>query len=192
MKDGFIRVAADSVAVTVADPDANAAAIRRCIDAADSAGVHLLVLPELCVSGYTCGDLLYSDTLLARCQQQLTALAAYTADKYPITVVGVPLSHAGKLYNCAAVLANGQVLGIVPKTFLPAHSEFHEQRQFVSGATLPEVTEYTLPDGSVVPFGTGLRFALHHADRKCKRYGAGSYGCKKSIRKRIKICRKLL
>ena len=148
MKDGFIRVAADSVAVTVADPGACADAIKARIDAADAAGVNLLVLPELCLCGATCGDLFYADALLRRCRKLLCELAAYTAGTYPVTVIGLPLLWESRLYNCAAVLANGRVLGIVPGS---------AGRQFADGAAVGG--EYTLPDGSAVPFGTDLCFA---------------------------------
>ena len=162
MRDGWIRVAAGSIGVTVADPDANAAVIKERIDEADAAGVNLLVLPELCLSAYTCGDLFYSDVLLGGCLRQLCELAAYTEGKYPLTVVGLPLSHGGKLYNCAAVFGNGRVLGLVPKTYLPGYGEFYEKRQFTSGAQLPEESTHRLPNGDEVPFGQGLRFA--HAE----------------------------
>ena len=158
MKDGFIRVAAGSVGVTVADADANAAVIRRRIEEADAARVNLLVLPELCVSGYSCGDLFFSDTLLLGCVRVLNELAAFTAGKYPVTVIGLPLSHGGKLYNCAAVLHDGRILGIVPKTHLPGYGEFHEPRHFTSGSALPEVTVHRLEDMDI-PMGTALLFA---------------------------------
>ncbi len=148
MKDGFIRVAADGVAVTVADPDACAAAIKARIDAADAAGVNLLVLPELCLCGVTCGDLLYAEALLCRCRELLCELAAYTAGTYPVTVIGLPLLWEGRLYNCAAVLADGRVLGIVPGS---------AGRQCADGTGVSGT--YTLPDGTVVPFGTDLCFA---------------------------------
>ena len=163
MRDGWIRVAAGSIGVTVADPDQNAALIRERIDEADAAGVNLLVLPELCLSAYSCGDLFYADQLLEGCQRQLTALAAYTAGKYPICVLGLPLSYGGKLYNCAAVIGGGHVLGLVPKLYLPGYGEFYEKRQFTSGARLPEGALCRLPNGDEVPFGLGLRFA--HAER---------------------------
>ena len=104
MPDGFIRVAAASVAVTVADAVDNAQKIRARIDQAQAKQVNLLVLPELCVTGYTCGDLFYSDLLLRAAEEQVLALRDYTKGKDPVVVVGFPLRLQGKLYNCAELL----------------------------------------------------------------------------------------
>lgn len=125
MNYGFIKVAAASPHVTVADIDANAVAIRALIDQADAANVNLLVLPELCLTGYTCGDLFYSETLLNATQNALLEIAAYTSGMKSVVVVGVPITVNGKIFSCAAVLHDGAVIGLIPKTYLSA-----DQRQF--------------------------------------------------------------
>ncbi|MDY5594518.1 MAG: NAD(+) synthase [Oscillospiraceae bacterium] len=166
MQDGFIRVAAASVAVTVADAVDNAQKIRARIDQAQANQVNLLVLPELCVTGYTCGDLFYSDLLLRAAEEQVLALRDYTKGKYPVVVVGFPLRLQGKLYNCAAVLHDGRVLGVVPKTWLPNYGEFYEKRQFTSGARYNGAAEIPF-GGETVPFGTDLVFRCAGLDDFC-------------------------
>lgn len=161
MKDGFIKVAAASVPLTVADVKANGAAVREKIDLAENAGVNLLVLPELCLTGYTCGDLFGFEPLLRASGEELLALAAYTKGKYPVTVVGLPFMREGKLYNCAAVLYNGEILGLVPKSYLPNYGEFYEMRQFSSG--LSQSGSVSL-SGREIPFGTDLVFRHEGVD----------------------------
>ena len=128
MKDGFLKVAAATVKIDVANIRGNVKHIQEKILLADQMGVNLLVLPELCVTGYTCGDLFFSDSLLSESRKALQELAAFTTGKYPIVFVGLPLSHNGKIYNSAAALFNGRILGIVPKTALPNYGEFYEKR----------------------------------------------------------------
>ena len=99
MKDGFIKTAAGSVNTVVADPEANAEEAIRRIRQADAAGVNLLVLPELCLTGYTCGDLFYSETLLRGALDALERVCEETAETYPLTILGVPVMRDGKLYN---------------------------------------------------------------------------------------------
>mgnify|MGYP004646587141 FL=1 len=156
MKDGFIKVAAGIPECTVADISANLSEIKRIIDKADRQNINILALPELCVTGYTCGDLFFSDTLLTGAKSALTELAEFTAGKYPVVILGLPLLLRSKLYNCAAVLSDGKILGIVPKTHMPNYSEFYEQRQFTSGLLAPD-DSITL-DGLTVPFGTDIIF----------------------------------
>ena len=102
MQDGFLRAAAASIPVAVADPRRNAAAICARIDQAHRAHAALLVLPELCVTGYTCGDLFLSALLLDAAETALTGICAHTQNCDPVVVLGVPLRAGGKLYNCAA------------------------------------------------------------------------------------------
>ncbi len=166
MKDGFIKVAAGSVAVTVGDPARNKRAICARIEEADREKVNLLVLPELVITGYTCGDLFYSDLLLSAAVDALKAVCAFTTGKYPVVVLGVPLRHRQKLYNCAAVLSNGHILGIVPKRDLPNYTEFYEKRQFTSGKTLPEMATVTIA-GQEAPFGMNLLFQHRKMDLYC-------------------------
>lgn len=156
MKDGFIKVAAGIPECTVADISANISEIKRIIDKADRQNINILALPELCVTGYTCGDLFFSDTLLTGAKSALTELAKFTEGKYPVVILGLPLLLRSKLYNCAAVLSDGKILGIVPKTHMPNYSEFYEQRQFTSGLLAPD-DSITL-DGLTVPFGTDIIF----------------------------------
>ena len=156
MKDGFIKVAAGIPECTVADISANISEIKRIIDKADQQNINILALPELCVTGYTCGDLFFSDTLLTGAKSALTELAKFTEGKYPVVILGLPLLLRSKLYNCAAVLSDGKILGIVPKTHMPNYSEFYEQRQFTSGLLAPD-DSITL-DGLTVPFGTDIIF----------------------------------
>ena len=130
MKDGFIKVAAGVPVCTVADVAANTKEIKELIRKANELKINLLTLPELCITGYTCGDLFFSETLLSAAKNALKEIAEYTAGLYPVVVVGVPLLYSSKLFNCAAVLSNGKILGIVPKTYMPNYAEFYEQRQF--------------------------------------------------------------
>ena len=157
MKDGFIRVAAGTLHPVVADTAANTAEILRRIDEADAAGVQLLVLPELCVTGYTCGDLFYSRLLQQAAVDALGTVCRHTVGLYPVVVTGLPLKWNGKLYNVAAVLHDGKILGVVPKTHLPNYGEFYEKRQFSSGADVPHGEQIALC-GQTVPFGTDLLF----------------------------------
>ena len=124
MQDGFLRAAAASIPVAVADPRRNAAACCARIDQAHRARAALLVLPELCVTGYTCGDLFLSALLLDAAEEALLNICAHTQNCDPVVVLGVPLRAGGKLYNCAAVLHRGRILGIVPKTWLPNYDVF--------------------------------------------------------------------
>ncbi len=149
MKDGFVKVAAASVAISVADPQKNAAAIIEQIRQADAAGVNLLVLPELCITGYTCGDLFYNETLLNKALDALLQIAKVTEELYPVVVVGLPLRYQHKLYDCAAVLSQGNILGFVPKTY--------PSGQFTSGAELEKTSVFIL-DGEEIPLGCDLLF----------------------------------
>ena len=158
MKDGFIKVAAGTVDVVVADVQYNTEQILARMREADAAGVNLLTLPELCLTGYTCGDLFFSDCLLGAVEPALAQIVEASKGLYPVTAVGLPLRFGGKLYNCAAVIHAGQLLGVVPKTHLPNYGEFYELRQFSSAKTL-EGKAYTIPlCGQNVPFGTALLF----------------------------------
>ena len=158
MQDGFLRAAAASIPVAVADPRRNAAAVCARIDQAHRARAALLVLPELCVTGYTCGDLFLSALLLDAAEEALLNICAHTQNCDPIVVLGVPLRAGGKLYNCAAVLHRGRILGIVPKTWLPNYDVFAEKRCFASAAAYHGPGSVPV-SGADVPFGTGLVFA---------------------------------
>ena len=122
MKYGFLRAAAASPALRIADPAYNAARIIEVIEAQAGAGTELLVFPELSLSGYTCGDLFLQKTLTDGCLKALLQIAEATAGKKMLVFVGLPVVCEGKLYNCAAGIANGKVEGIVPKTYLPNYN----------------------------------------------------------------------
>ena len=159
MQDGFLRAAAASIPVAVADPRRNAAAVCARIDQAHRARAALLVLPELCVTGYTCGDLFLSALLLDAAEEALLNICAHTQNCDPVVVLGVPLRAGGKLYNCAAVLHRGRILGVVPKTWLPNYDVFAEKRCFASAAAAYHGPGSVPVSGADVPFGTGLVFA---------------------------------
>ena len=124
MKDGFIKVAAATVPISVADISSNILNIREQIKRADEAGVNLLVLPKNCVTGCTCGDLVLSETLLAESLAALNELCAFTSGKYPVTVISLPLLINNSVLNCAAVLYNGKALGIIPEGAVDAGELF--------------------------------------------------------------------
>lgn len=157
MKNGFIKAAAATVNITVADVKSNIESIKEQISASHAMGVNLLILPELCVTGYSCADLFFSQKLIGESVKALEELAGFTADKYPVVAVGLPMPYGNKLYNCAAVLHNGKVLGIVPKTALPNYAEFSEMRYFASADTLCDDAVIRI-GGEDVPFGAGLIF----------------------------------
>ena len=155
MKDGFLKAAAFSPALRVADCTYNAQQILEQLQAAAQRGVKLAVFPEFCLTGYTCGDLFLQRTLQQGALDALEWLLVQTRTLDTVALVGLPLLVHGKLYNCAAVLCRGQLLGIVPKTYLPNYGEFYEKRQFTPGST--EVQTVTVC-GQQVLFGTSLLF----------------------------------
>ena len=165
MRDGFIKVAAASVDTVVADVRANVESIKKRIAQADALGVNLLVFPELCVTAYSCGDLFFSEALLAAAEDALGEIRDFTAERYPLVIVGAPLRHGGKLYNCAVALLDGHALAVIPKTHLPNHGEFYERRQFTSGAGVRGAGISVC--GEAVPFGTDLLLRHGSVDGFC-------------------------
>lgn len=160
MKYGFLRAAAASPALRVADPAYNAARIIEVIAQQAKKGTELLVFPELSLSGYTCGDLFLQKTLTDGCMQALLQVAEATKDKKMLVFVGLPVVFAGKLYNCAAGIAGGKVLGLVPKVHLPNYNEFYEQRHFARGF---EGEAYVrLPDGAIAPMSVNFLFSAQN------------------------------
>lgn len=155
MRDGFFRVAAVTPEIRVADPVFNRERICERIEEGEALGAGLMVFPELCVTGYTCGDLFLQYPLIRSAREQLLKIAECTRDKHMLVFVGLPWEHGGKLYNAAAALCGGKVLGIVPKTYLPNYSEFYEQRHFTAGTDELLVTEW---EGEQVPLCTDLLF----------------------------------
>ena len=157
MKDGFISVACGTPKLRLADCHYNAEQTFTMMRSADKAGVKVLVLPELGLTGYTCGDLFYQDTLLRGAEEALATVLEATRHLEVLTAVGMPLRVHNKLYNCAVIIQKGTILGVVPKAHLPNYGEFYEKRQF---APAPEEAEYlTLLGQEAVPFGAGQVFS---------------------------------
>lgn len=155
MKHGFIKAAAVTPKIRVADPAYNAEAICQKLKEAWEAGARLIVFPELCLTGYTCGDLFLQSALLTEAKAQLLRVAEATAGKRGLVFVGLPLERDGRLYNVAAALSDGRVLGLVPKVNIPTYAEFYEGRHFAPGNG--EAAPYVL-DGREVLFGARQLF----------------------------------
>ena len=136
MKYGFVKVAAAVPAVKVADVDYNVQQIESIIAQAEGRGVEVIVFPELCITGYTCQDLFKEQLLLDRAESAIITLLDFTRKLDIISIVGLPVVINGLLYNCAAVIQSGQLLGIIPKTYLPNYAEFYEKRWFASAQDL--------------------------------------------------------
>mgnify|MGYP002800896109 CR=1 FL=1 len=155
MKHGFVKVAAATPDIRVADVAFNMERIMDDISEACRIGAKILVFPELCLTGYTCSDLFTHDVLLNAAKEALLETARYTADKDILVFVGVPLEIEGKLYNVAAALNRGKILGLTTKTFLPNYGEFYEMRQFSPG---PKEARYIHFEGDRIPFGPCILF----------------------------------
>ena len=136
MKYGFVNVAAAVPTVKVADVDYNVQQIESLIAQAEGMGVEVMVFPELCLTGYTCQDLFKEQLLLDRAEQGIIMLLDFTRKLDVISIVGAPVIINGLLYNCAVVIQGGNILGIVPKTYLPNYGEFYEKRWFASAQDL--------------------------------------------------------
>ena len=156
MKDGFIRAAALTPKIGVADTAYNAEQIERGIDEAVENGARILVFPELCITGYTCQDLFLQETLLSGAKEALRRIAAHTEEMDALVFVGLPLEKDGKLYNVAAALHDGRVLAFIPKTALPNYAEFYEVRHFNPA---PEQVEFLAFENETIPFGREILFA---------------------------------
>lgn len=133
MKDGYVRVEVVTPDIKVADCFFNTEQICSRIDKAYDAQVSVIVFPEMCITGYTCNDLFLQDTLLSDAQKSLATITEYTKGKNMLTVVGLPFEYCNKLYNVAAVIKDGVILGLVPKKYIPNYNEFYERRQFTEG-----------------------------------------------------------
>lgn len=136
MKDGFIKVAAGTPNIRVADCDYNAGQIIALMKEAAAQGVKVLALPELCVTGYTCGDLFLQPTLLDGAERALGRILEETKELDLLTALGMPVRNNNKLYNCAVVIHKGIILGLVPKTHIPNYGEFYEARWFTPGGSV--------------------------------------------------------
>ena len=153
---GMIRVAAVSPALKVADVAFNLAAIEEATLQAADQGVQLLVFPELAMTGYSCGDLFYQQSLLEKVREGLTTLTALSEQTGMILIVGAPVRQSGRLFNAAVVMSHGRICGVVPKTFLPNTQEFYEERWFSSAFDLVDDQLAWLDEAP--PFGTDLLF----------------------------------
>ncbi len=155
MKDGFVKIAAATPDIRVADAAHNAASIVSLARELAAKCVKVAVFPGLCVSGYTCGDLFLQKPLLDGCEAALLRIAAETEALDMIFAVGLPVRKGGCLYNCAAVIKGGEILGLVPKTHLPNYGEFYELRHF---SPAPEGLSAVRMGGRSVPFGAKQLF----------------------------------
>ena len=168
MKHGFVKAAAASPELRVADPSFNAQKIIATIKEQAKAGVEILVFPELSLCGYTCGDLLLQKTLLNGCLTALKEIALATEKIKMLVFVGLPFELEGAVYNCAAAVANGEVKGIVPKTNLPDYGEFYEERWFSALPSDYECMYIPLWDDEFVYFGNDLIFEQGEVSVACE------------------------
>ncbi|GHO78457.1 NAD(+) synthase [Ktedonobacter sp. SOSP1-85] len=157
---GFLRVAVVVPELRVADIRYNTQIIIDALQEAAARGSRLALFPELCITGYTCADLFYQSVLLDQASKALLAIAQAAAEAQIAAVVGLPMHLGGKLYNCAAFVSDGKVLGIVPKTYLPSTNEYYEERWFSSAKDAP-LSEIQLA-GESIPFGTDLLFSANN------------------------------
>ena len=161
MRHGFIKVAAATPDIRVADVDYNKGQIIKQMDEAAEAGAKIIVFPELCITGYTCSDLFLQDILLNSAKKALVEIAEHTKNLDALVFVGVPIAVGGELYNVAAALNHGNILGFTTKSFLPNYGEFYEMRQFRPG---PKKAEKILFGGKEIPFGPQLLFVENQMD----------------------------
>lgn len=161
MKHGFVKVAAVTPDVRVADCIFNAEQICLNMKEAAQNGAKLIVFPELAVTGYTCGDLFWQEALLTAAKEALGKIVGASADVDALVFVGLPWEKDGKLYNAAAAFSRGKLLGVVPKHFLPNYAEFYEARNFTPGGRKPVLTEFA---GGAVPFGMNLLFSCREME----------------------------
>lgn len=159
MRNGFVKVAAVSPRVKVADVEFNVSKIKQELDLCLAEGAGVVVFPELSLTGYSCGDLFYQVTLLTGAKEALLELADYTSDKEGLVFVGLPLEVDGKLYNVAAAISAGEILGIVPKGNIPTYGWANEGRYFAPGS--PEVEDILLEGATIVPFGMNQIFTCN-------------------------------
>lgn len=167
MREGFVKVAAVTPKIKVADPSYNREVICRGMEEACEKGAKLIVFPELCLTGYTCGDYFLQELLLEKASEELLRVAEATRGRDALVMVGLPLEREGRLYNVAAVLCKGEILGLVPKANIPSYAEFYEGRHFTRGNGAP--VSYEL-GGKKVPFGTDILF-------DCKSVQGLTVGC---------------
>ena len=156
MNYGFVKVASAIPSLKVADCTYNIQQIESLIIQAEGKGVEIIAFPELSISGYTCQDLFGQQLLLEKCEESLFKLLDFTRSLQIIAIVGMPVMVGSLLMNCAVVVQEGKILGVVPKTYLPNYKEFYEQRWFASSATTDETQVHLC--AQAVPFGRNLLF----------------------------------
>ena len=140
MEQGFVKVASATPRIRVADPVYNAQVICEQAKEAAEHGAKIVVFPELCITGYTCQDLFLQEILLREAKDALLEISNQTKGIDALIFLGIPLEYHGKLYNTAAILNHGKILGIVPKRYIPNYNEFYEVRHFTKGM---EAVSYT-------------------------------------------------
>ncbi|MCD8207854.1 MAG: NAD(+) synthase, partial [Bacteroidales bacterium] len=155
---GFLRVAAATPVVKLADPAANADRIIRLVSKAYREGVSLIAFPELSITGYTCGDLFTHNTLLQAAERGIEKIIDFSFGKNIVIVVGVPVKCDDKLLNCAAVICDGALTGLVPKMAIPSYNEFYETRWFASGEGTDGIIDYAGDEN--VPLSTKAVFSI--------------------------------
>lgn len=155
MDYGFIKVAAATPKIKVADVDCNTELICNQIDEAAKNGAKVLVFPELCLTGYTCSDLFWQSLMLEKVKEKTIEIARYSKDYDMLIMIGIPYEHNGKLYNVGVVLHKGKVLGVVTKKHLPNYSEFYEARHFTKGFEKVVTVDFA---GQKVPMGMNILF----------------------------------
>ena len=156
MRHGFVKVAAVTPKIIVADPVYNAKLICAEIEETSKNGAKIIVFPELCITGYSCSDLFLQETLLTKAKEALLRIADFSVNIDALIFVGLPYEHNGKLYNVAAVLNKGKILGMIPKTWIPNYGEFYEVRHFMRGSR--NVVKSNFMPGMEVDFGTNQLF----------------------------------
>lgn len=156
MKDGFVSVANATPNLRLADCAYNAEQTFTLMRQAEKSGVTFIVFPELNLTGYTCGDLFYQDTLLRGAEDALETVLQATRPLNVVAAVGLPVRNNNKLYNCCAIIQSGNILGVIPKQHLPNYSEFYEKRQFAPGTAEVEICTLC---GQKTPFGGNLLFS---------------------------------
>ncbi len=132
-RHGFARVAACTVPLAVADPATNAEAVLESWRGCHEESVAVAIFPELCLTGYAIEDLVMQDAVLDAVEQAIERLVVASVDLFPVLVVGAPLRHRNRLYNCAVVIHRGELVGVAPKSYLPTYREFYERRWYAPG-----------------------------------------------------------
>ncbi len=158
MYDGYFRAAAATPSIKVADTVYNTDQICALIEEGEAKGAALMVFPELCITGYTCNDLFLQQPLLRGARCGLSRIVRFSEGRQMLIFVGLPWEHMGKLYNVAAAVCNGKLLGLVSKTYLPNYSEFYEERHYTPGPQKAVLTEWE--NGETMPLGSDILFTL--------------------------------